>query len=584
MSAQTSEPRLDVHDQELLEHVAAWADALRAAAERWRFRARAGRLGPHSLADVLRVVSHVEAAATFLDPGGAPPAEHEPFTRTLQESEERFRLLVDTVGDYAIFMLDPEGRVMTWNAGAERIKGYRAEEILGKHFEQFYPAEDRASRRPHRELELAMMHGSYHEEGWRLRKDARPFWADVTITALRNSDGTLRGFGKVTRDLTAQRQADEALRASEERARLFIENVQDYAIFMLDPDGRVASWNVGAERLKGYQASEIIGKHLSVFYPPEATKSGRPERALAIAAREGRFTEEAYRVRKDGTQFWASVLITAVHDSTGTLKGFGKVTRDFTERKRAEDAIRKANQDLEARVRQRTAELEEANKEIEAFSYSVSHDLRAPLRAINGFSQALAEAYGPRLEETGRHYLERLRSASLRMDAFIEGLLRFSQSSRSELVRRDVDLAALARDVVAEVASASPERAVAIEIAEPMRTRGDPQLLRAVLENLLGNAWKFTSKTPDPRIEVGTGSSEGQTAFYVRDNGAGFDMSYAHRLFTPFQRLHSTSEFSGTGIGLATTQRILHRHGGRIWASGEPGKGATFWFTIGDGP
>jgi PAS domain S-box-containing protein len=261
------------------------------------------------------------------------------------QREEPFRLFVEGVQDYAIFMLDTDGRVATWNAGAERAKGYKASEIIGRHFSSFYPEEDVRARKPQRLLDLALKEGRAEDEGWRVRKDGTKFWANVTITPVRDSRGKLLGFGKVTRDLSERRRTEIALRRSEERSRLFIDAVQDYAIFMLDPEGCVSTWNTGAERIKGYKASEIIGQHFSRFYPEEDIRAGKPAWELDVATKGGRFEDEGWRIRKDGSRFWANVIISAVRDRAGVLLGFSKVTRDFTERmltqKSLEDSRRK---------------------------------------------------------------------------------------------------------------------------------------------------------------------------------------------------------------------------------------------------
>lgn len=254
----------------------------------------------------------------------------------LAASEEQFRTLVGGVKDYAIFLLDPVGFVASWNPGAERIKGYRAEEIIGRHFSTFYPQEAIDRGWPEEELRRAAADGRIEDEGWRLRKDGSRFWANVVITALRDEAGVLRGFGKVTRDLTERRKAEEQLRASEERFRMLVGGVRDYAIFMLDPGGHVLTWNVGAERIKGYRAEEILGRHFSTFYTPEDLASGRTEMELEVAVREGAYEEEGWRVRKDGSRFWASVVITALRDESGVLRGYSKVTRDVTERRESE--------------------------------------------------------------------------------------------------------------------------------------------------------------------------------------------------------------------------------------------------------
>lgn len=380
----------------------------------------------------------------------------------------------------------------------------------------------------------------------------------------------------IRRDITRRKATEEALRHAEEKFRLLVESVQDYAIFMLDPEGVVTTWNTGAERINGYKADEILGRHFSKFYPTEDVRRGKCEMELRIASETGRFEEEGWRVRKDGSQLWANVVISAVRDNTGTLRGFAKVTRDMTARKRAEDDIRKLNEAL----KRHAAQLESANKELEAFCYSVSHDLRAPLRSIDGFSLALMEDYGDKLEPDARDYLKRVRAATQRMAQLIDDLLNLSRVSRGEMSRSPVDLTAMARAVATELQKSEPDRQVEIVIADGLVAEGDTRLLRVVLDNLLGNAWKFTARRTGARIEFGASGHNGTRQFFVRDNGAGFDMAYAHKLFGAFQRLHGADQFGGTGVGLATVQRIINRHGGQISAEGEVEKGATFRFTL----
>jgi PAS domain S-box-containing protein len=257
-----------------------------------------------------------------------------------RRKEEQFRLFVETVPDYAIFMMDPEGRVTTWNTGAERIRGYKASEILGQHISCFYPAEDVLAGAPHKLLDRAREEGHAEDEGWRVRKDGTTFWANVIVAALRDGAGKLIGFGNVTRDLTERMRAETALRRSEDRFRLMAEAVQDYAIFMLDPEGNVSTWNSGAKRIKGYAAEEIIGRHFSCFYPEEDIRAGKPARELVDAVQQGRFEDEGWRKRKDGSKFWANVIITPVRDDTGKLIGFAKVTRDVTDRMQKEKSLR----------------------------------------------------------------------------------------------------------------------------------------------------------------------------------------------------------------------------------------------------
>ncbi len=339
--------------------------------------------------------------------------------------------------------------------------------------------------------------------------------------------------------------------------------MKDYAIFMLDPFGRVASWNRGAERIKGYTAAEIVGAHFSRFYSSDDILAGKPEWELEIAASEGRCEDEGWRIRKDGSRFLANVVISRIADAAGNLVGFAKVTRDVTERKRAEAALRAANQELEA------------------FSYSVAHDLRAPLRGVNAFAQLLLDSYGAKLDAEGHDWLQEILQNARKMGALIDALLSLSRVSRVELKPEQVDMGAVARAVASRLARESPHRMVDLVIQGDVAASIDARLARAVLENLLGNAWKFTSNTPSARIEFLAVETDGVPTFTVRDNGAGFDMEFAEKLFAPFQRLHTEGEFPGTGIGLATVQRIVHRHGGRIWAEGRVNDGAAFHFTLG---
>jgi PAS domain S-box-containing protein len=276
----------------------------------------------------------------------------------LRRADERWHLLVDAVVDYAIFMLDPSGRVATWNVGASKVKGYEADEIIGRHFSVFYTAEERDAGRPAQILDSVRREGRYEDESWRVRKDGTRFWANVIVTALRDQDGQLLGFAKVTRDLSARREAEEALRRSEERFRLLVENVADYAIYMLDVQGRVTTWNLGAERMKGYSAREIIGRNFECFFPAEDVAQGKPERELAAARARGRFEDEGWRVRKDGSSFWANAVITALHDARGTLTGFAKITRDLTDRRQSEQAERQLLVEQTAREVAQKSELE----------------------------------------------------------------------------------------------------------------------------------------------------------------------------------------------------------------------------------
>jgi PAS domain S-box-containing protein len=373
----------------------------------------------------------------------------------------------------------------------------------------------------------------------------------------------------LTREVAERKATEEALRQSEERFRLMVSEVKDYAILMLDPHGRVTSWNAGAERTKGYQAEEILGQHFSRFYPEEEIQKGKPDDLLQLALQNGRQEVEGWRVRKDGSRFLADVVITTLRDKSGELRGFCKVTRDVTVRKRNDELLKLQN-----------AQLENANKELDAFSYSVSHDLRAPLRAIDGFSQAIVEDYGDKLDRVAQNYLERVRLGAQRMSTLIDDLLNLSRVTRSEIRRETLDLSSIVRSAAEELQRSAPERKVKFVVTDGITANGDSRLLRVAIENLLGNAWKYTSAHDCAQIEFGLNRSNGRTTYFVRDDGAGFDARYSDRLFGAFQRLHAAAEFPGTGIGLATVQRIIGRHGGEIWAEGAVEKGATFYFTL----
>ncbi len=384
-------------------------------------------------------------------------------------------------------------------------------------------------------------------------------------------------FIVLTQEIRLRKRTEEALRESEERLLLVIEGVKGYAIFMLDPEGNVLTWNAGAERLKGYRADEIIGKHFSIFYTPEDAAAGKPAHELAAAEAESRTADEGWRVRKDGSRFWASVTITALRDDAGKLRGFSKITRDDTVRHGAEEAAKQAS----AALARRTAELEAANKELEAFTYSVSHDLRAPLRHVDGFSKLLLEENAASLSDEAKRYLGFVREGVIQMGRLVDDLLNLARVGRKELSVQVAGLNSLADEVMAELKHDCAARSIEWKVQPLPFVECDPALMKQVFANLLSNAVKYTRPRERAVIEVGTAQENGQAVVYVRDNGVGFNMKYADKLFGVFQRLHRSEDFEGTGVGLATVQRIIHKHGGRIWAKAALDQGATFYFTVG---
>jgi PAS domain S-box-containing protein len=380
----------------------------------------------------------------------------------------------------------------------------------------------------------------------------------------------------VTRELRDRRIAEKALRESEERFRLVVANVSTYAILTLDPEGHVSTWNAGAERIKGYTTDEIIGKHFSCFYRPEDVVAGKPETELKIATSEGRYENEGWRVRKDGSLLWANVVVTAMRGTDGHLIGFSNVTRDLTERKRAEEDISNLNGYLQQHVNDLTA----ANRELDAFTYSLAHDLRAPIRHINGFATILCNEHYEHLDGEGQRFLNKIEESSRGMGVLIDELLGFARLGRQELGRSKVNLHELVKEIRQQLEPETLGRVLAWDIGELPDVYGDLALLRQVLVNLISNAVKYTKKKTNAHIEIGARNGGHEVTIYVRDNGAGFDMQYAEKLFRVFQRLHHAEDFEGTGIGLAIVRRIVERHGGRVWAEGDTARGATFYFTL----
>jgi PAS domain S-box-containing protein len=491
------------------------------------------------------------------------------MARRVAPEQEQFRAMVSGVQDYAILLLTSEGIVDSWNAGAERIKGYRAEEILGKHFSIFYPLEARERGWPDHELRVASTTGHFEDEGWRVRKDGSQFWANVVVSAWRDEGGKLLGFLIITRDLTARRETETALRENEDRFRQLVTNVRDYAIIRLDPRGFVVSWNPGAERIKGYAASDIIGQHFSVFYPRDAVTAGWPERELEAARRDGTFQDEGWRVRKDGTTFWANVVISAFTDAAGSLQGFWKITRDLTERKRAEDRLKEA-----------ADRLQRSNRELEQFASVAAHDLQEPLRKIQAFGDRLRARWATALDEQGADYLTRMLSAAERMRRLINDLLTFSRVSTRPEPFVSLDLRAAVEDVLADLELRLHQTGGRVEIGSLPPVFAAPLQMRQLFLNLVGNALKFRRPDAPPVVTV-SGRRRGDMAeVVVSDNGIGFEPEYGERIFEVFQRLHGRQEYEGTGIGLAICRKIVERHGGTIVADSTPGAGATFTFTV----
>jgi PAS domain S-box-containing protein len=495
----------------------------------------------------------------------APPAVEKPPTPAPMPAET-YRVLVEQVKDYAIFMLDRDGHVMSWNEGARRMKGYEPHEIIGRHFSTFYPKGDLESEKPAFELRLAIEMGRYEEEGWRMRKDGSRFWANVVITPLRAPDGSLAGFAKVTRDLTQRKLQEEHLQRlleSEEKFRLLVEQVKDYAIFILDAKGNVNSWNQGARRLKGYSSDEIIGRHFSTFYTAEDLATDKPSRELAIAIREGRYEEEGWRIRKDRTRFWANVVITSLWDKRGNLTGFAKVTRDLTQRKREEESLRRKTDELEA------------------FAHTLSHDLRAPLRSVISFAEILRKDRKDLSTEDQTVYLEKILSAAKSMDTLMTEILRLSQLSLAPAPDDTVPLDDVIDEAVRMLESEVESVGATIAIHKPLPAiYANRTLLLQIFSNLIGNALKFARHGEAPKIEVFHQIEGSRCEIHVRDQGIGIAPDDQNRIFKIFDRGGADESFQGTGVGLAIVKKAAERIGANVMVHSAEGEGSDFVVTL----
>jgi PAS domain S-box-containing protein len=499
--------------------------------------------------------------------------------QALHESDRRYRSVAESAFD-AIISVDDRSLIIDFNPAAEALFGWTRRHVIGRELaETIIPASACEDQR--REL------ANYLES-----PDASPADLRLEVSALHSSGlefpielavsrlawGTPPHFTVTVRDVSARRAAAD-LRRSEARFRDLTELSADW-FWEQDENFRFVGMKGSPFPLLVPPYSNILGK--TRWDLPGAPARGTWNDHRRMLERRETFREfEVQRVGEDSSPRVLSLSGAPVFDDDGRFSGYRGVGRDITDRRRAEAEIERLNAELEERVKQRTAELEAVNAELEAFSYSIAHDLRSPLTSIDGFSHTLDELYGNVLGESGRHYLGRIRAGVRQMSDMTDAMLSLARLSRVELRSERVDLAALARATLAQLREAQPQRDATLETPEHLYARGDPRLLAQVIANLVGNAWKFSGGKPATRITLGSQPGDrGETVYYVADRGAGFDMAYAARLFSAFQRLHATSEFEGTGIGLALVQKIVLRHGGRIWAESRPGQGATFFFTL----
>jgi PAS domain S-box-containing protein len=492
---------------------------------------------------------------------------------------ERYRLLVQSVTDYAIYMLDPAGIVTSWNPGAQRFKGYTSGEIIGQHFSRFYTDEDRATGLPQRALEIAQRAGKFEHEGWRLRKDGTRFWAYVVIDPIRAPDGSLIGFAKITRDLTERRAAEQVLRQSQEQFRLLVQGVTDYAIYMLDTDGRVASWNAGAERIKGYSTEEIVGKHFEIFYTEGDRAQGEPKKVLEIARREGRSEKEAWRVRKDGSRFWAHVIIDPIRGDSGEIIGYAKITRDITERR--ENQI-KLEQTREALLQSQKMEA------IGQLTGGIAHDFNNLLMAVLGSLELMRK----RLPDDPRllSLLENAVKGAQRGANLTRRLLAFAR--RQDLKREAVDVAKLIRGMTDLLErTLGPSIDILTRFSPSLRPiQADANQLEMALLNLAVNArdampdgGQLVLEANEQQVAAGNvhGLRPGNYVHLtVTDNGIGMEQATLSRALEPFFTTKGPGK--GTGLGLSMVHGLTEQFGGRFALQSVKGKGTTaeLWLPV----
>ncbi|MBI5504117.1 MAG: PAS domain S-box protein [Deltaproteobacteria bacterium] len=495
----------------------------------------------------------------------------------LRASEEKFRGLVEHINEI-IYSLDANGIITYVSPAVERAAGYTPPEVIGHSFLEYIHPDDQPALL---ESYLEVLAGRYGPSEYRVfDKSGQVRWVRST-SRLIHEHGEVVGLRAVLMDITERKQVEVAIEQGERRWRSLIEHSSD-GIVLFDVHDVILYASPGALKVVGLSAHELVGRRGADFVHPDDRRALVAAMAAAVMVPGASFTNTMRLRHRDGTWRWVESVATNLLDDPSVAAVVANY-HDITDSRRAAEEIAALNQTLERRVAERTAELATANTELESFSYSVSHDLRAPLRNIDAWSMVLLEEHRDQLRPEGREMLTRIRRSVHRMGRLIDDLLGLSRVSRAKLRREPVDLSALARAVVAELRHVEPDRVVEFVIAADAVGVGDPGLLRVVLENLLGNAWKFTGKCTQARIEFGRSASESAgegPVFFVKDNGAGFDMRFVAKLFGAFQRLHGVAEFPGTGIGLATVQRIVARHGGRVWAESAPGEGAAFYFTL----
>jgi PAS domain S-box-containing protein len=538
-------------------------------AEGWRLRKDGSRFWANAIVQPVRdehgdLIGYAKITRDMTERMAAQEA--------LRQANQQFRMLVEGVTDYAIYMLDPSGVVTNWNAGAERLKGYTADEVVGQHFSKFYTKEERASGIPGRVLDIAAREESYETEGWRVRKDGSRFWASVVVDAIRDTQGRLQGFAKVMRDITERRAAQEVLRESERQFRLLVRGVTDYALYMLDPNGIVTSWNLGAERMKGYVADEIIGQHFSKFYTERDRAAGMPTRALTTAMSEGRFEADGLRVRKNGDLFWANVVIDPIRDERDKLIGFAKITRDITERQKAQSAL----QDAQAQ-RAHMQKMDALGK----LTGGVAHDFNNMLAVVSGYIPVIKSKVAD--DPKASRAAEAIALAARRGEALTRHLLTFSRRQIFDLtVVQLAERVEALRTMLASSIGASIRLITTIG-AEVWPVKVDAGELELALVNITLNARDAmpsggTISVIAENVVLSRGDTPAQiegdfVAVRVTDTGAGIAPDVLPKIFDPFFTTKQVNK--GSGLGLSQVHGFAHQSRGTVVVESELGKGTT---------
>lgn len=480
------------------------------------------------------------------------PGDDEGETRKI---EDVYHKMIAEVEDYAIILLNSKGNIQNWNKGAQKIKGYEAREVIGKNFSLFYTRQDRDSGLPEKNLAEAREMGKGVYEGWRVRKDGNTFWGTIVITSLHNDRGEIIGFTKIIRDITEKRKAEEKFHS-------LLDSAPD-ATVIVNVQGLIQMTNTQTEKLFGYTRDQLLGKPVEILIPTELRNKHvhhRADFAKSSKVRAMGVGIELNAVKKDGSMFPVEISLSPIQTEEGML--ISASVRDISHRKALEN------------------ELKKTNTELEAFTYSVSHDLRAPLRGIIGFTSVLEEEYSDKLDAEAKRITTIIKDNTIKMGRLIDDLLNFSRTGRQEINKTDINTSAMVHEIVEELIDQNKAGQIKWNIRQLLPLKGDISTIRQVWINLLSNAIKYTGNRENPHIEIGSRTENGYTVCYVKDNGVGFDELYKEKLFKVFQRLHDAGDFDGTGVGLALVEKIVSKHGGRVWAEGKINEGASFYFAL----